>query len=148
MQRRLAITKVLTFIDEAADYILRVCADLDKSVKEEGLFITDLVKVFPKISKEELLKEIQTKIASYIPLAETIKKELDPFVIALDANAVEIDESNTFAYMREVWLGDLYGVNGLEALKELAKELKKKVEVELQDEDMLNALAASIALKK
>lgn len=148
MQRRVTLTKLLSFIDEASVKILEYCTNLRKEVKESGLFVDDLVSVFPKVSRETILKEIDEKIASYESPSLTIKKELDLFVSALDDGCVEDDESNTFSYMREVWLGDIYGVSGIEALKTLAKELKHRAENELNIDELIKALAASIELKK
>jgi len=148
MQRRVTLTKLLSFIDESSTKILEFCDNLKTEVHSNGLFIDDLVRVFPNVPKENILKEIDDKLTGYVALPTLIKKELDPFVASLDDGTVEEDESNTFAYMREVWLGDVYGVRGIDALKELAKELRTKAETEFNEETIIETLAVSIELKK
>lgn len=145
MQRHLQLSKILEYIEKAVTHIITECENISADVKENGDFVEDLVKVFPKASRDEIQTLVLDKINSYAALSIAVKAQLDPFVDALDAHSVENDESGTFDVLKEIWLGDTYGVDGINGLKELGKELTQVIE-SLKDEELLKALAAAAAL--
>lgn len=148
MQKRVTITKLLSYIEEASAHILSTCTEITNN-GELASIVDDVGNVFPNVARSVIQQEATACLSDYCETPTTVKKELDAFVAALDegASTVENDDSGNYTFLREVWLGDTYGVGGIEGLKALAKELKETVDSEIADE-VAKKLGSKFALKK
>lgn len=75
------------------------------------------------VDKEALIYDMKIKSLEFLSDANYVSTELKTFIV-FDLNGFMINDKCEFLY--SVWSGDMYGVSGIDALRELHKEIVAK----------------------
>lgn len=125
MEKIKDFTKVVNDIEEICEKIIRKSIPVIKKLKNEKLQNEMLLKKSNK-SKNELIEDIQKESSKLIKDSNSIKKEVDEFMDALFVKR-NFDGVESLL-LTQVWLGEIYDCEGLDAFKKLYEDLKKQFE--------------------
>jgi hypothetical protein len=127
MERLLKTTKLLTDIQNTAKSILLRSAEVIKDLYDEGEIIEDVIdKSGTDADDETIAAEICVIVENLANDSKIVDKELPEFVEAFQQGEKFIENIDSQFFL-EVWFGDMYEKQGIEALEELRSELKQQL---------------------
>lgn len=127
MERLLRTTKLLTDIQNTAKSILLRSTEVIKDLYDEGEIIEDVVdKSGTSADDETIAAEACEIVETLAKDSKIVDRELPEFVEAFQKGEKFI-ESIDSQFFLEVWFGDMYEKEGIEALEELRSELKQQL---------------------
>ncbi len=117
---------LLTDIEELSREIFETILETLENAEEDESEIIVEISQRADVSEQVAVNAISTTCDTYITDARSVVNEIDEFSEAV-AGGHECVSKNAdlFPFMAEVWCGDAYGEEGVDALKLLKRELSQ-----------------------
>jgi len=100
--------------------ILDICEQIITKVFVLSLEIIDGSENYENVNK----KSVESRALELIYDAKIVKFEKDNFI----KNLIQKEPLNPSSFLSQVWMGDIYGSEGVDALKALLNDLKSQLE--------------------
>ena len=114
-------------IDELCEKLIRIAVPVMRSIiAEKDKIIQQIKTSHPELTETFIKDKLQERSLSLVKDAKLIKRELGNFCTAIATN-MEINSCSNIVFLKEVWCGDVYDHNGVDALEELINDLKHQI---------------------
>lgn len=134
------LAKLLKQLNVASKKILDASLKLMKQIQDaDSEFVDDLIDSrglvdevnedgTSTINREELLNDLQQASLGWTDDAESVRREIDSFIVEEDDVYTVNADSDICPFLTEVWNGDSYDKTGVEGLKALLDDLNLQLE--------------------
>ena len=141
MESLIDITSTLKELEDVAESIFLKALNLTKSIKEEvGDYIEEVTeRINIELTEDEIVSASLSWIDDLVKDARIVKSDLPQFAFTLQKNGVQGLDSLDSSFFQQVWLGDMYGEEGLQGLQALLKDLKNQNN-KLAEDSLIEAL--------
>lgn len=126
MEKLKALTKTLKELKTVASSVVALMFPIMETLGNEGDDIAGEVADETSIDKDVALEELLNLALEIVTDAKAVRKEIDAFADAvLKGSKALRTNASKFPFMAQVWAGDIYDVNEVDALKQLLKDLEE-----------------------
>lgn len=117
-------TELITNIKKECELIAKQCFALAKALKIEDNEIIEAIQDSHKTDSKETIKiKIEEFLVSQTEDAKSFLREFDKFFVVKERGFLP-DKTCDFLY--PIWMGDMYGEKGVDALRELFESVKNQ----------------------
>ncbi len=125
MEKLNRLVGVVDNLNKICEKIIRKSVPVMKRIlNDKEKLIAQFQEQHPNLDEKNIRKQLQEISLSFIADAKVVKRELDPFINnLLDGEKLSSSEG----FFMELWSGDVYECEGIDALEELLKDLENQL---------------------
>ena len=143
------LAKVIKSLNSVSKQIIATSRELMEQIQsEDSEFVDDLIDAKGldvgndgddvsdgsiTVDRKQLLEDLQNVSLSWIEDAETVKRELEHFIVSSGSTEEQTgifqinENTEDCPFLTEVWCGDMYGDAGIDGLRALLKHLNDQL---------------------
>lgn len=118
------LKQLLSKLKENSNDLIKKIHPIMKTIsnRDEQLIVLALSEKKFSISEEKIIQLLENQVLELIDIPIKIREEIDLFSSLIITDKKQLSVKTPFLY--QVWMGDYYGVEKLEGLEKLNKELE------------------------
>lgn len=128
MERLSTLVKTLTSLKKVSIDIISNMVPIMSEIAESGSEIIGEISDRTGADVTVVEEYVQSLTLEIISDAEKVKAQIDAFALATESGPDNVDAKiSSYPFLAEVWFGDIYEKDGIEALQILLGELKSEL---------------------
>lgn len=128
MENLVKLSETLREIDDLCEKMIRTAIPVMKAVvKERDKILKTIKEAKCDLTDIEIRDALQEHSLGLVTDSKTVKREIESFINCI-VNNDRVEELENVVFLKEVWCGDVYNQEGLDALRELVDDFRSQIE--------------------